>query len=68
MFQTMEFDYFVDDFVHIKLHIEELENDKSQFKFGSNIGLKDYVVCELLELVVQNRLRNELFGIKVKVL
>lgn len=34
--------------------------------FGRDIGLKAYVVCELLEIVVPNVSKNDLFEIKLR--
>ncbi|KAJ8647391.1 hypothetical protein MRB53_000414 [Persea americana] len=48
-------EYFVHDFVYASPHYFAAEMDTETFKSGRNVGLKPYVVCQLLEIEVPKR-------------
>lgn len=52
-------DYSFNDYVYISPHhfsMEEMENET--FKSGRNVGLKAYVVCQLLEILVKKEAKE----------
>ncbi|KAF8412006.1 hypothetical protein HHK36_004565 [Tetracentron sinense] len=48
-------EYFVHDFVYVSpQHLSAERDDQETFKSGRNVGLKAYVVCQLLEIDVHS--------------
>ncbi|XXG86986.1 hypothetical protein AAC387_Pa11g1783 [Persea americana] len=45
-------EYFIHDFVYVSPQHFAVETDTTTFKAGRNVGLRPYVVCHLLEIVV----------------
>ncbi|KAF3571128.1 hypothetical protein F2Q69_00062789 [Brassica cretica] len=60
-------DYSVDDYVYVKP--EDIDGSKEangRFKSGRNIGLRPFVVCQILEIIVRKESRKASFEVKVR--
>ncbi|KAG7537210.1 C-5 cytosine methyltransferase [Arabidopsis suecica] len=61
-------EYSVEDFVYVNPDsIDGKEGSKTSFKSGRNIGLRAYVVCQLLEIVPKESRKGDLGSFDVKV-
>ncbi|KAF2284474.1 hypothetical protein GH714_024481 [Hevea brasiliensis] len=52
-FVLLGIEYSVNDFVYASPYHFTIERETETFKGGRNVGLKAYVVCQLLEIIVQ---------------
>ncbi|KAJ9177054.1 hypothetical protein P3X46_012307 [Hevea brasiliensis] len=52
-FVLLGIEYSVNDFVYATQYHFTIESETETFKGGRNVGLKAYVVCQLLEIIVQ---------------
>ncbi|CAN8255576.1 unnamed protein product [Cochlearia groenlandica] len=65
-------EYSADDFVYVNpeyIAIDELKKSRDNFKSGRNIGLRAFVVCQLLEIIVKKESRKAdsgYFEVKVR--
>ncbi|KAG2259190.1 hypothetical protein Bca52824_078484 [Brassica carinata] len=66
-FSSNGVDYSVDDYVYVKP--EDIDGSKEangRFKSGRNIGLRPFVVCQILEIIVRKESRKASFEVKVR--
>lgn len=60
-------DYSVDDYVYVRPeNIDGSKEANGRFKSGRNIGLRPFVVCQILEIIVPKESRKASFEVKVR--
>ncbi|KAG2308102.1 hypothetical protein Bca4012_082856 [Brassica carinata] len=60
-------DYCADDFVYVYPDcIDESKKANGKFKSGGNIGLRAFVVCQVLEIIVPKKSRKGSFEVNVR--
>ncbi|KAJ0233375.1 DNA (cytosine-5)-methyltransferase 1 [Hirschfeldia incana] len=60
-------DYSVNDYVYVKPeNIDGSREANGRFKSGRNIGLRPFVVCQILEIIVLKESRKDSFEVKVR--
>ncbi|KAL0733706.1 hypothetical protein Bca4012_009916 [Brassica carinata] len=66
-FSSNGVDYSVDDYVYVKPeNIDGSKEANGRFKSGRNIGLRPFVVCQILEIIVPKDSRKASFEVKVR--
>ncbi|KAF8083357.1 hypothetical protein N665_0778s0010 [Sinapis alba] len=66
-FSSNGVDYSVDDYVYVKPeNIDGSMEANGRFKSGRNIGLRPFVVCQILEIIVLKESRKASFEVKVR--
>ncbi|KAL1212909.1 DNA (cytosine-5)-methyltransferase 1 [Cardamine amara subsp. amara] len=69
-FSSNGIEYSAEDFVYVNpnfITIDGLKDSRSSFKSGQNIGLRAFVICQLLEIIPNESKKAELGSFEVKV-